>query len=67
MLQQILDMVRAWDIWGQVLFVIITASLGTVLGMTIAGIIGQFINHTLPILIRGHSSSNTKASDDKEE
>ena len=54
MVQEILDMIRTWDIWGQFFFVIIIATLGTAVGMAFVGMVGEFINKTLPILIRGY-------------
>ena len=54
MVQEILDMIRTWDIWGQFFFVIIIASLGTAIGMALVGMVGEFVNKTLPILIRGY-------------
>jgi len=54
MVQEILDMIRTWDIWGQFFFVIIIATLGTGIGMALVGMVGEFINKTLPILIRGY-------------
>jgi len=54
MVQEILDMIRMWDIWGQFFFVIIIATLGTVVGMAFVGMVGEFINKTLPVLIRGY-------------
>ena len=54
MVQEILDMIRTWDIWGQFFFVIIIATLGTAVGMAFVGMVVEFINKTLPILIRGY-------------
>lgn len=54
MVQEILDMIRTWDIWGQFFFVIIIATLGTAIGMALVGMVGEFVNKTLPILIRGY-------------
>ena len=54
MVQEILDMIRTWDIWGQFFFVIIIATLGTAIGMALVGMVGEFVNKTLPVLIRGY-------------
>lgn len=54
MITEILDMIRAWDVWVQFFFVIIVATLGTGIGMAAIGLIGEFVNNTLPILIRGY-------------
>jgi hypothetical protein len=53
MVQEILHMIQAWDVWGQFFFVIIIATLGTAVGMAFVGMVGEFINKTLPVLIRG--------------
>ena len=54
MFKDILHMIQAWDVWGQFFFVIIIATLGTAIGMAFFGMVGEFINKTLPILIRGY-------------
>jgi len=65
MLQEILDIVRRWDVWGQFFFVIIIATFGTGIGVAIIGLVGDFINNTLPILIRGYPKKDD--ADDADE
>jgi hypothetical protein len=66
MLQEILDMVRAWDFWGQFFFVIIIATLGSFVGMAFVGMVGDFVNKTLPILIRGYPKKEDDGLDEHE-
>lgn len=54
MLQEILELVKTWNGVGQFFFVIIIATLGTLVLMAATALIGEFINSTLPLIIRGH-------------
>ena len=65
MVQEILDMIRTWDIWGQFFFVIIIATLGTFIGMALVGMVGEFMNKTLPILIRGYPKKEDNVDEHK--
>lgn len=65
MLQEILDLIRKWDVWGQFFFVIIVATLGTFIGVAIIGLVGEFVNNTLPILIRGYPKKYEANEDEK--
>lgn len=65
MVTEILDIVRQWNVWGQFFFVIIIATLGTGVGMATIGLIGDFINNTLPILIRGYPKKEENVDDHK--
>lgn len=65
MVQEILDMIRTWDIWGQFFFVIIIATLGTAVGMAFVGMVGEFINKTLPVLIRGYPKKEDSTDEHK--
>ena len=65
MVQEILDMIRTWDIWGQFFFVIIIATLGTAGGMAFVGMVGEFINKTLPVLIRGYPKKEDSTDEHK--
>jgi hypothetical protein len=64
MLKDILHMIQAWDIWGQFFFVIIIATLGTAVGMAFVGMVGEFVNNTLPILIRGYPKKEDSIDDE---
>ena len=65
MVTETLDIVRSWNVWGQFFFVIIIATLGTGVGMATIGLIGDFINNTLPILIRGYPKKYDEDDDKK--
>lgn len=65
MVTETLDIVRGWNVWGQFFFVIIIATLGTGVGMATIGLIGDFINNTLPILIRGYPKKYDEDNDKK--
>jgi hypothetical protein len=65
MFKDILHMIQAWDIWGQFFFVIIIATLGTGIGMALVGMVGEFINKTLPVLIRGYPKKEEGVDDHK--
>lgn len=65
MVTETLDIVRGWNVWGQFFFVIIIATLGTGVGMATIGLIGDFINNTLPILIRGYPKKYDEDDDKK--
>lgn len=65
MVTEMLDIVRSWNVWGQFFFVIIIATLGTGVGMATIGLIGDFINNTLPILIRGYPKKYDEDDDKK--
>ena len=65
MLQEILDMVRRWDILWQFFFVIIIATLCTFISMAFVGMVGEFINKTLPVLIRGYPKKEADEDEDE--
>jgi len=65
MVTEILDMIRAWDVWVQFFFVIIVATLGTGIGMAAIGLVGEFVNNTLPILIRGYPKKEDEDDEKK--
>lgn len=63
MFLEILEMVRNWHVFAQFLFVMGIATLGTFIALAITGLIGDFINHTLPVLFRGYPSQNRSEDD----
>lgn len=61
---EILDIIRSWNGVGQFLFVICIASLGTMIMLAVSGIIGEFINNTIPVLLRGYPPKNESEDGD---
>lgn len=56
---ELLDIVRNWNGFGQFLFIMGIATLGTTILLTIFNCVGEFINNTIPILFRGYPRKNT--------
>ncbi len=53
MIIDILSMVKSWDMGYQFFFVIIIATLATFIGLAITGVVGDFLNCTIPTLAHG--------------
>lgn len=61
---QLLDIVRNWNGFGQFLFVMGIATLGTTVLLALTGLVGTFINKTLPVLFRGYPPTNMSEVED---
>ncbi len=49
-----MEMIRNWNGLGQFLVIISLAGFGTLIVLAILGIVGDFLNHSLPLMLRGH-------------
>lgn len=65
MFNEILELIRAWPVYCQVLISMIIATVITILGVAVVGYFGDFMNNALPIIIRGYPPCK-KEEDDKE-
>lgn len=55
MIIEILEIVKSWNGIGQFVFAIVVSILATFVALALIGMIGDFINSSLPTIIRGHS------------
>jgi hypothetical protein len=54
MINEILEIVKSWNGIGQFVFAGVVSILATFVALALIGMIGDFINTSLPIIIRGH-------------
>jgi len=54
MIIEILEILKSWNGIGQFLFAVIVSILATFVALALIGMIGDFINSSLPTIIRGH-------------
>lgn len=54
MFNEILELIRAWPVYCQVLISMVIATVITILGVAVVGYFGDFMNNALPIIIRGY-------------
>jgi hypothetical protein len=66
MISAFLTMIRGWPILAQFFFVIIIASLGTLVVLALIEAIREFVNQTLPTLFRGYPPSENEEQTDEE-
>ena len=65
-IQSVLDIVRAWHMVVQFLFAATVATLGSFILMALTAMAGEFINQTLPVLLRGWPPDHCKKDEDDE-
>lgn len=65
MFNEILELIRAWPAFYQVLISMVIATVVTILGVAFIGYIGDFMNNALPIIIRGYPPY--RQNDDEQE
>lgn len=61
---EIIQLVKEWNMFGQFLFVMGIATLGTTILLAFVGLIGNFVNNTIPVLLRGYPPENTPEDED---
>ena len=54
MISEILEIVKSWNGMGQFIFAVVVSILATFVALALIGMIGDFINSSLPTIIRGH-------------
>ena len=67
MFDQIIEMARNWSAIYQFFFVIIIATLGTILATAITGGISEFLSNGLPKILYGYPPHDNKESIEEEE
>jgi len=60
MFNEILELIRAWPFYCQVLISMVIATVITILGVAVIGYIGDFMNNALPVIIRGYPPPHIK-------
>ena len=64
MMIQILEIIRSWHFFAQLLFAMFIATLGTLIMVSVIGAVGDFFNNSLPTLIRGYPPSYRDEGDE---
>lgn len=54
MINEILEIVKSWNGMGQFIFAVVVSILATFVALALIGMIGDFINSSLPTIIRGY-------------
>lgn len=67
MFNEILELIRAWPVYCQVLISIVIATVITLISIAFIGYMGDFMNNALPIIIRGYPPQRKEDDDDIEE
>jgi hypothetical protein len=67
MVDEILTMMRGWGTFGQVFFLVVFASLLTLLALPIINGVSKFFTDTIPILLRGWPEGVEIVTDEDEE
>lgn len=62
MINEILEIVKSWSGIGQFVFAVIVSILSTFVALALIGMVGDFINTSLPIIIRGHSEQEKESN-----
>ena len=62
MIIELLEIVKSWWGVGQFLFIIIISTLATFIALALIGMIGDFINSSLPTIIRGHPEQEKESN-----
>ena len=62
MINEILEIVKSWNGIGQFVFAVIVSILSTFVALALIGMVGDFINTSLPIIIRGRSEQEKESN-----
>jgi hypothetical protein len=62
MINEILEIVKSWSGIGQFVFAVIVSILSTFVALALIGMVGDFINTSLPIIIRGHPEQEKESN-----
>ena len=64
MINEVLEIIRTWPVIAQVLMAMVMSASITILGIAVIGYIGDFINHSLPIILRGYPPYKKEDAED---
>jgi hypothetical protein len=62
MINEILEIVKSWNGMGQFIFAVVVSILATFVALALIGMIGDFINSSLPIIVRGHPEQEKESN-----
>ena len=62
MITEILEIVKSWNGIGQFVFAVVVSILATFVALALIGMVGDFINSSLPIIIRGHPEQEKESN-----
>ena len=62
MINEILEIVKSWNGIGQFVFAVVVSILATFVALALIGMIGDFINSSLPIIVRGHPEQEKESN-----
>ena len=62
MIIELLEIVKSWNGMGQFVFAVIVSILATFVALALIGMIGDFINSSLPTIIRGHPEQEKESN-----
>jgi hypothetical protein len=55
MIIELTELVKSWPMLAQVITVILVAGMGTLVSLALISMVGDFINGSLPVLLRGYN------------
>lgn len=67
MILEFITLVKGWPMLAQLLSVLIMSGFATVLALNVIGLVGDFVNYTIPTLIRGHAPGCATTQDETED
>jgi hypothetical protein len=62
MINEMLEILKSWNVIGQFIFAVIISILATFVALALIGMVGDFINSSLPTIIRGHPEQGKESN-----
>lgn len=67
MIIELIELIKSWPSFAQLVGIIVMSGLATLVVLALIGFVGDFINGSLPVLLRGYNPYTEREEDAPDE